>query len=417
MENAIFTNIIKLMIVLVFLLIAAVSSADVFNMGTGLTSLEFVMVGNPGNEGELSDPALIGIVEPIPARICGAVDYMYKIGKYEITNAQYCDFLNAVASSDPYNLYDTNMGILDEGCGIIRSGNEGSFTYSVMEGRANIPVKWVSFYDACRFVNWLHNGQGNGDTETGAYTITPQSISENTITRNSDWRFAVTSEDEWYKAAYHKNDGVTGNYWNYPTGSDTPPTAEAPPGTDFVNGSANWDGGWGPIEETDVGAYNAKPASSAYGTFDQGGNAWEMLDTITVITGYGVLDGNYRGLRGGEASSNPGEGCDPEFSGLHSNARSVISGAEGNNDVGFRISARSSDPNDVDIDGDGYTENQGDCDDGDDMIYPGGPEICGDGIDQDCSGSDEACSDTDVFAVGSDGGGGNGGGCFIATSQ
>ena len=33
-----------------------------------------------------------------------------------------------------------------------------------------MPVVLVSFYDSIRFANWLHNGQGSGDTETG-YTL------------------------------------------------------------------------------------------------------------------------------------------------------------------------------------------------------------------------------------------------------
>jgi len=44
-----------------------------------------------------------------------------------------------------------------------------------------------------------------------------------------------------------------------------------------------------------------------------------------------------------------------------------------------------------DDDGDGYTENQGDCNDNNNSIYPGAIEICGDGIDQDCNGSDLSC--------------------------
>ena len=49
-------------------------------------------------------------------------------------------------------------------------------------------------------------------------------------------------------------------------------------------------------------------------------------------------------------------------------------------------------PDDVDDDGDGQTENQGDCDDTDATIFDGATEICGDGIDQDCDRSDLPCS-------------------------
>jgi Cysteine-rich secretory protein family/Putative metal-binding motif len=44
-----------------------------------------------------------------------------------------------------------------------------------------------------------------------------------------------------------------------------------------------------------------------------------------------------------------------------------------------------------DLDGDGFTLEAGDCNDQDNAIHPQAMEICGDGIDQDCSGSDLAC--------------------------
>ena len=312
------------------LLTPGLAGADVFNMPNGQTSLDFVTIANPGNPGELSSPNSVDAYDKGPSfdRICGAVDYVYQIGKYEVTNAQYCEFLNVVAASDPYELYNPSMSMeYWEGRGIIRNGTEGNYTYSLMSGRANKAVIWVSFWDICRFANWLHNGQGIGDTETGAYTLTAEGIANNTVTRNAEWKFAVTSEDEWYKAAYHKNDGPTGDYWDYPTGSDIAPTAEAPPGTDMVNGSANWD----LSEETDVGAYTAKPSSSPYGTFDQGGNAWEWNETISTEEGYGL-----RGLRGGEASSNAGDSA-PGLSAMHAMLRSKIPVTSEYNDSGFRV--------------------------------------------------------------------------------
>ncbi len=55
----------------------------------------------------------------------------------------------------------------------------------------------------------------------------------------------------------------------------------------------------------------------------------------------------------------------------------------------------ATDPDDMDDDGDGYSENEGDCHDGDPAIHPGAAEDC-DGIDNNCDGTvDEGCGDDD----------------------
>lgn len=244
----------------VFLLFATNASA---------VNIETVVVGNAGNIGEVQSQGTFG-----------AVGYNYRIGTYEVTNAQYAEFLNAKATSDPLALYNTSMA---SGVGgITRSGASGSYTYSTIAGRQNMPVVYVSWYDAIRFANWLHNGQGSGNTETGAYTLlggTTTPSNGASITRNAGAAWALASENEWYKAAYHKNDGVTGNYFDYPTASDTAPVSHGPPGG---SNSANY--GFGQLGDFTVGGAYAL-SDSPYDTFDQGGNAWEWNESRSIRGG------------------------------------------------------------------------------------------------------------------------------------
>lgn len=243
----------------------------------------------------------------------GAVGNGYRIGTTEVSNAQYAEFLNAKAASDPLALYNTSMG--SGFGGITQSGFSGSFTYAAIAGRGNKPVNWVSWYDSIRFANWLNNGQGSGDTETGAYTLlggTPTPTNGPSITRNAAATWFLTSEDEWYKAAYY--DGSS--YFDYPTSSNTAPTAEAPAGG---SNSANYNNAVGDL--TNVGAYTA--STSPYGTFDQGGNLWEWNEAL--------VSSSARGIRGGDWDISSG--------GLLSSFR-VNSGPTGEgSDVGFRVAS------------------------------------------------------------------------------
>jgi sulfatase modifying factor 1 len=197
----------------------------------------------------------------------GSVDYNYNIGKYEVTAGQYTAFLNAKAATDTYALYNANMWSSSYGCKIQQSGTSGSYTYSVASDYANRPVNYVSYWDGCRFANWLGNGQGTSSTETGAYTLGGYNGSDGrTIRRNAGATWAVTSEDEWYKAAYYK-DGV---YSLYANGTSTAPVA----GT-----ASNWNYA---IHHTWDGSTNG--ALEQNGTKDMMGNVQEWNEGITFDT-------------------------------------------------------------------------------------------------------------------------------------
>lgn len=132
----------------------------------------------------------------------GSVSYVYKIGKYPITNTQYCNFLNLKAVTDPYGLYNTNMGSNARG-GITRSGSSGSFSYSVKSNMGNKPVVFISWFDAARFCNWMHNDMGSGNTETGSYIL--NGALSGVFYKNSGAKFWIPTGDEWYKAAYYNS--------------------------------------------------------------------------------------------------------------------------------------------------------------------------------------------------------------------
>ena len=149
-----------------------------------------------------------------------------------MTAGQYTEFLNAVAATeDTYGLYNLTMWFSTYGCQIKQSESSGTYSYSVAANYANRPVTYVSWGDAARFANWLHNGQPSGaqdnsTTESGAYELNGATSQSGlmAISRRSNATWFIPTEDEWYKAAYHKNDGATGNYFDYPTSNDSVPS-------------------------------------------------------------------------------------------------------------------------------------------------------------------------------------------------
>ena len=247
-----------------------------------LVTIETVTVGDAGNAADTTIACF------------GAVADVFAIGKYEVTIGQYTTFLNAVAATDTYSLYNPGMTTDQNVAGITRAGSSWSFSYSAI-GSDNRPITYVSWFGAARFANWMNNGATTGaSTETGAYTL--NGATSGIITKNEGATWWIPAEDEWYKAAYYKSGGTNAGYWRYPTQSDLAPgntIGGTPNLANYYNGvySVTQSGDYSSSTNylTDTGEFSG--SASAYNTYDQGGNVWECNDA--------VVDDSTRGLRGG----------------------------------------------------------------------------------------------------------------------
>jgi formylglycine-generating enzyme required for sulfatase activity len=285
-------------------------------------TIDWVTVGNPGNMADTTGN--------------GAVSASFQIAKYECTNQQYAEFLNSIAATDIYELYNTSMAN-DVSSGITRSGVSGAYSYAVKANMGDKPVNLVSWFDAARMSNWLHNGaMGSSSTETGAYTLNG-ATSGNAVALNPGAQYYIPSRDQWYKAAFYKAGGTSAGYWSYATQSNSAPSvvSAGPTGIgsagtagNFANYNfgASWNGQTGNV--TTVGT-NGGPG--AYGTHDMDGNVWEWNDMDATT-------GSQRGLRGG--------GWKNGYSGAYlSSADSLaIDPAGEGHDTGFRLAAAVPEP-------------------------------------------------------------------------
>jgi formylglycine-generating enzyme required for sulfatase activity len=306
------------------LLIGLLSAA---NLRAAVT-LEWVTVGDAGNAADSTG--------------YGAVGNDYRIMKYEVTNSQYAEFLNNADATgiNPNAIYSASMSSDARGGITFTSGNAAGSKYAVKSGYGNMPVVFVSHLDAQRFANWIHNGQGSGSTETGAYTVSEMALHSGLA---SVW---IPTEDEWYKAAYYQPTSAGGDsdsYWLYPTRSNTQPTSATAPST--ILGAVNYNyndaranginGGYAATQSTsfvngtnylsNVGAYSN--SSSYYGTFDQGGNVFEWNDAVI---------GSVRGQSGG---SWYGTGFN-----LRASNRFGITPASETDTIGFRLASSIPEP-------------------------------------------------------------------------
>jgi len=294
--------------------------------------IDWVTVGDAGNAADTS-----------PAGF-GAVAEDYRIMKYEWTNSLYVEFLNAVdpQGTNPNSVYNASMAS-DARAGITNSGTVNGSRYAFKTNMGDKPVNYVSWWDAARVSNWLHNGgltygttnsSGTAPQNVGAYTL-GTGTSGTAPAVNSGATVYIPTEDQWYKAAYYKGGSTNAGYWDYATQSDTAPTA-----VNATTVGTGTSGGVSPVTTGNFANYNSAASwnsqtgnvttvgtnggASAYAAFDMSGNINEWNDLTGVV-------GSSRGVRGGNW-------LDFEFS-LSSSFRIPIDPSSENNIIGFRLAA------------------------------------------------------------------------------
>lgn len=272
----------------------------------------------------------------------GKVDYDYSIGKHEITNEQYCSFLNSIAKKDTYGLYDQNMETDKMSISIKRTGSNGHYKYSIINDNFKKPITYINYFCMLRFINWISNGQPKGlqdstTTENGSYDLSSSRnysirVKRNKINPNTNRipLYYLPTTDEWYKSAFYcptLNDG-NGGYYLYATQSNDLPgniIGNQPNMVNYVHNGLYCviqNSGTFPDEYylTDVGSFTE--SKSYYGTYDQNGNVWEVTDDFQNDYECNLFGGAF----GGSKSS-------ISLSYLSSNLHLKCS------DVGFRVSS------------------------------------------------------------------------------
>jgi formylglycine-generating enzyme len=273
---------------------------------TAQVTFDWATVGNPGNAPDTL------VMNKGPAADFttgyGSVGYTYQISKFNVTNAQYVQFLNAADpnGSNTRRIYDarmstTSLGLAYTGGIDLNAGASAGAKYSVKAGQESYPAIWIRWDAGARFVNWLANGQGSGSTESGVYDMSLLTSSFATPPpRAPGATVFLPSENEYYKAAYYDpTKSGTGGYWQYGTRSDTAPASVSPPGTSNAANIGFGNGGGGGTADTmattgaalnsavdyltNVGAYTS--STSSYGLFDVEGPVYNWTEATRTTFG------------------------------------------------------------------------------------------------------------------------------------
>ena len=265
-------NLRVLAVIVCVMVVVNFASADTFGTGDNQFTIDFVPISGSTNP-----------TSGIPAGggfTFTGVNNDYRMGKYEITNAQWTKFKAAygAVTGNPSYAY----------------GQTPQFTGE------SVPTNRTSWYEAAQFVNYLNTSTGNqaaykftGTIHTSDYTLDVWGAGDadgTNLYRNKNAKYFLPTENEWVKAAYWN--GVSIQIYATKAGE-----------TPFQGNGTN--GGWNYYDYNNGYATNPRGpwavtsgSQELNGTYNMMGNVWEWMESPWNYS-RNYLSGSDRGLRGG----------------------------------------------------------------------------------------------------------------------
>jgi len=268
------------------------------------------MVFIPGGTFAMGDNFNEGVSSEWPVHTV-TVDSFY-VGKYELTNGQYCDYLNSAMSQGIIRVtsgvvYKAGSGTTYPYCDTSTSSSLSQIAYSGGvftvrskggRGMANDPMVHVSWYGAAAYCNWRSQEEGKEQ----CYNLS---------TLDCDFEkkgYRLATEAEW---EYGARGGFSGR--RFPWGDTISHSQANYRSESGYSYDVSPTGGYHPTWNDGVYPYTAPAGSFAangYGLYDMAGNAWEWCNDWYSGLYYsssptnnptGPIGGAYRVLRGGGA--------------------------------------------------------------------------------------------------------------------
>lgn len=227
---------------------------------------------------------------PVPYTV--RIPKPFAVGVYEVTNAEFVAFLNAVGRRGPAKEPWFETKSEDGSSRIVSSGGN---RYGVEKEYENYPVVNVSWHGARAYADWLKEKTGD------AYRLLTE----------AEWEYVARAETK------------TRYWWGDDIGSNNANCSEC---------GSHWDG----KEPAPAGRFSA----NSFGLYDVHGNVWEWVadcyddNAYKTHNSYPAKAGNwqdtcFRVLRGGSWVNDP--------RGLRSANRIRVNPVNRNNHVGFRV--------------------------------------------------------------------------------